>query len=89
MFLAAEASKRDFGGQRCGTQKQIKSLGGQVRKGERGCAILFWQFERTRTVRDERGKPLLDAAGFICAMCSIWRTLPPRRRGRERRAYWC
>ncbi|MDE0100847.1 MAG: zincin-like metallopeptidase domain-containing protein [Bryobacterales bacterium] len=60
VFLASEASKRGFGDERWGTYRQIQEMGGQVRKGERGCAILFWQFEGRRLARDENGKPVLD-----------------------------
>ena len=63
VHLAAEASRRGFADERWGTYRQIRELGGQVRRGERGCAILFWQFERRRQARDAAGRPVVDGQG--------------------------
>ena len=63
VYLASEASRRGFGDERWGTYRQIRELGGQVRRGERGAAILFWQFERQRLARDARGRPVTDGQG--------------------------
>lgn len=60
VLLASEASKRSYQDERWGTYRQIQEMGGQVRRGQRGCPILFWQFESKRLARDERGKPVLD-----------------------------
>ena len=34
-----------------------------MRRGQKGCAILFWQFETSKLARDSEGKPLLDDKG--------------------------
>ena len=63
VWLASTAMRRQYGDERWGTYRQVRELGGQVRRGERGCGILFWQFELSKLARDAAGKPLLDAAG--------------------------
>ncbi len=63
VWLASTADQRGYSDERWGTYKQIKDLDGQVRRGEKGCAILFWQFEAKRLARDRQGKPLLDDKG--------------------------
>ena len=45
------------------TYKQAAAQGAQVRKGEKGSLVQYWQFEEERVVRDESGKPVLDAEG--------------------------
>lgn len=45
------------------TYKQAAAQGAQVRKGEKGSLVQYWQFEEERAVRDEGGKPVLDAEG--------------------------
>ena len=37
--------------------------GGPVRRGEKGSAILFWQFETRNLARDRKGQPILDEEG--------------------------
>ena len=63
VWLASTASRRQYSDGRWGTYNQIKGLGGQVRRGQKGCAILFWQFEISKLARDSEGKPLLDGKG--------------------------
>ncbi len=63
VWLASTAQRRGFSDERWGTFKQVKSLGGHVRRGEKGCPILFWQFETKRLARDREGRPVLDAKG--------------------------
>ena len=63
VWLASTAKRRKYEDERWGTYKQIKELGGQVRRGEKGCAILFWQFKIRKLARDTEGKPLLDEKG--------------------------
>ena len=63
VWLASTANRRQYSDGRWGTYKQIKGLGGQVRRGQKGCAILFWQFETSKLARDSAGKPLLDGKG--------------------------
>lgn len=45
------------------TYKQAAELGAQVRKGEKGSVIQYWQFNEKRLLKDDQGKPLLDAEG--------------------------
>lgn len=61
--LASAASQRGYGDHRWGTYRQIRQMGGQVRKGESGEQILFWQFEKRRRAKDGRGRGLLDGKG--------------------------
>lgn len=63
VWLAEKAAKRGYGDARWGTFKQVKDLGGHVRRGEKGCPILFWQFESKRLARDKDGRPVLDDEG--------------------------
>ena len=63
VWLASTATQRDYCDERWGTYKQVKDVGGQVRRGEKGTAILFWQFETKRLARDDQGHPLLDDEG--------------------------
>ena len=63
VWLASVADQRGFQDERWGTYKQVKGLGGQVRRGEKGSAILFWQFETRKLARDRNGKPVLDENG--------------------------
>ena len=63
VWLASTASRRQYSDERWGTYRQVKGLGGQVRRGERGCAILFWQFETSKLARDSEGRTLRDDKG--------------------------
>ncbi len=63
VWLASTADRRGYGDERWGTYKQVQEVGGHVRRGEKGCAILFWQFETKRLARDREGKPVLDDKG--------------------------
>ena len=63
VWLASVADQRGFQDERWGTYKQVKGLGGQVRRAEKGSAILFWQFETRKPARDRNGKPVLDENG--------------------------
>lgn len=63
VWLASTAIQRNYSDERWGTYKQIKDVGGQVRRGEKGTAILFWQFETKKLARDDQGHPLLDDQG--------------------------
>ena len=60
VWLASTAGRRGYRDERWGTYRQVKELGGQVRRGEKGCAILYWQFELKRLARDSQGKALFD-----------------------------
>ena len=63
VWLAEKAAKLSYGDARWGTFKQVKELGGQVLRGEKGTQILFWQFETKKLARDKAGRPVLDEAG--------------------------
>lgn len=45
------------------TYNQAGSVEAQVRKGEKGTAIQYWQFTEERTKKDENGRPVFDAEG--------------------------
>ena len=63
VWLASLAEQRGYSDDRWGTYKQVHGLGGQVRRGEKGSAILFWQFETRKLARDRDGQPVLDQEG--------------------------
>ncbi|TWA81546.1 antirestriction protein ArdC [Azospirillum brasilense] len=42
------------------TYNQAQTQGAQVRKGERGTPVQFWQYTDRQERRDEQGKPVLD-----------------------------
>ena len=63
VWLASTADRRGYSDHRWGTYKQVSELGGQVRGGEKGAAILYWQFEARRISRDKAGNPVLDKEG--------------------------
>ena len=63
VWLASTADNRGYSDERWGTFRQVRELGGQVQRGEKGCAILFWQFETKRLARGPEGKPILDDEG--------------------------
>jgi antirestriction protein ArdC len=45
------------------TEQQARSVGAQVRRGEKGTLVQFWKLTDQVAVKDERGKPLKDAEG--------------------------
>jgi putative DNA primase/helicase len=49
--------------QRWMTYKQAATVGGQVRRGEKGTPIQYWKFSQEQTQTDEQGHPLLDSKG--------------------------
>ena len=63
VWLASVADQRGYLDERWGTYKQVQGLGGQVRRGEKGSAILFWQFETRKLARDRNGRPVQDEEG--------------------------
>lgn len=50
------------------TYKQATSIGGQVRKGEKGTAIQYWKFTEEIIKTDDHGKPVLDKSGSSVKM---------------------
>lgn len=63
VWLASVAEMRGYRDERWGTCKQVQDLGGQVRRGQRGSSILFWQREARKLARDGSGRPVLDPEG--------------------------
>ena len=63
VWLASVADQCGYQDERWGTYKQVQGLGGQVRRSEKGSAILFWQFETRKLAHDRNGKPVLDEDG--------------------------
>ena len=45
------------------TYKQASSKGYQVKKGEKGSPIVFWQFTGEKVKKDRNGKPVKDKNG--------------------------
>ncbi|MDR2033327.1 MAG: ssDNA-binding domain-containing protein [Helicobacteraceae bacterium] len=45
------------------TYKQAQAIGAQVKRGEKGSPIQFWEFEERVPKLDELGKPVLDEKG--------------------------
>ena len=63
VWLASTASRRGYADARWGTFKQVRELGGTVRRGEKGSSILYWQFESRRLARGPDGAALKDGDG--------------------------
>ena len=63
VWLASVGQMRGYKDERWGTYKQVEGLGGQVRRGQKGASILFWQFETRKLARDGRCQPVLDEEG--------------------------
>ncbi|MCY4593225.1 MAG: zincin-like metallopeptidase domain-containing protein [Bryobacterales bacterium] len=63
IWLASVAGKNGYSDHRWGTYKQVKDLGGQVRRREKGCQILYWDWEKRQLARDGSGRPVLDESG--------------------------
>lgn len=45
------------------TYNQAKEMGAQVRKGEKGSVVQYWQFREKQLVKNDQGKPVLDEKG--------------------------
>ena len=63
IYLAVAGIDKGFGDNRWGTYKQIEAAGGQVRKGERGTKVLFFERQYRKPVKDQDGKPKRDEKG--------------------------
>lgn len=63
LWLLMTQQARGWSDSRWMTYKQAAAIGGQVRKGEKGTAIQYWQWEGREAVRDEKGRPVKDAEG--------------------------
>ena len=51
------------GDNRWGTYRQIEAMGGQVRRGEKGTQVLFYQNRTEQPAKDEEGKIRKDKEG--------------------------
>ena len=56
LYLAAAGADRGFGDNRWGTYRQIKAMGGHVKKGERGEHVVFFARQKQIAQRDADGK---------------------------------
>ena len=74
VWLASVAQMRGYQDERWGTYKQVEGLGGQVRRGQKGAAILYWQFETRKLARDRNGRKVLDEEGK-----PVYETMPLER----------
>ena len=63
IYLSVRGAERGFADNRWATYKQIQSLGGQVRKAERGERILFFDNTRKIPVNNAEGRPTKDSQG--------------------------
>ena len=63
VWLASTAERRGYGDERWGTFKQVQQMDAHVRRGEKGCSILFWQFEERKLARGADGVPVRDGEG--------------------------
>jgi len=59
-WLASVSEMRGYRDERWGTYRQIQESGGQVRRGQKGASIIYWQWEKRQLARDSAGKPVLD-----------------------------
>lgn len=59
MWLMAQG----YSDQRWMTYKQALDIGAQVRKGEKGTGIQYWKFTEEQILRDDHGKPVINAEG--------------------------
>jgi len=59
-WLASVSEMRGYQDERWGTYRQIQEAGGQVRRGQKGASIIYWQWEKRKLARDSSGKPVLD-----------------------------
>jgi len=60
---AINLSSQGYTDNRWLTYKQAASVGAQIRKGESGTPVQYWQYEEMRAVRDDQGKAVMDAEG--------------------------
>lgn len=61
--LLIEAQERGYNDNRWLTYKQAKSLGAQVRTGEKGTTIQYWKFSEVVDKTDEEGNKVFDDNG--------------------------
>ena len=56
LYLAMAAEERGYSDNRWGTYRQIKAMGGHVKKGERGEHVVFFARQKRIAQRDAEGK---------------------------------
>ncbi|MCR1812103.1 zincin-like metallopeptidase domain-containing protein [Sulfurospirillum sp. hDNRA2] len=61
--LSIEQMNKGYNDPRWLTYKQAQAIGANVRQGEKGTPIQYWQFTEEITVLDENNKPILDQDG--------------------------
>jgi antirestriction protein ArdC len=63
MWLMTVGPARGYDDARWMTYKQAQGAGAQVRRGEQGTLIQYWQWQGLAPVTDANGQPVLDDAG--------------------------
>ena len=63
LYLMSRQISEGRGDNRWGTYRQIEAAGGQVRRGEKGTQVLFYQNRTERPAKDEAGKIRKDKEG--------------------------
>ncbi len=63
VVLMVDSILKGYDDSRWVTYEQAKSVGAQVRGGERGTLLRFYKFTDDVPVKDEKGRPLLDLEG--------------------------
>ena len=63
ILLLTTADQRGYNDERWGTYKQVRNVGGYVRRGQKGCGIVYWQFEKRKLARDQHNQPVMDEKG--------------------------
>ena len=63
ILLLTTADQRGYSDERWGTYKQVRNVGGYVRRGQKGCGIVYWQFEKRKLARDQHNQPVMDERG--------------------------
>lgn len=79
LYLAMAADARGYSDNRWGTYRQIKALGGQVRKGETGEHVVFFARQKRLAQRDQDGKVRKNKDGKTLYRSAqldrpVWRT---------------
>ena len=63
LYLMSRQISEGRGDSRWGTYRQIEAMGGQVRRGEKGTQVLFYQNRTEQPAKDETGKIRKDKEG--------------------------
>ena len=63
LYLMSRQISEGRGDNRWGTYRQIEAMGGQVRRGEKGTQVLFYQNRTEQPAKDEEGKIRKDKEG--------------------------